>query len=129
MQPTTIDYTQVNHMGTQLGRLRKEEYGLLSRIDSIEDTMRTTVGLIAEFASCKLKIIEDLLSLPTECRDYRIAEEALKIELDKVKKENLSCFRSLLEGRTTYVEAERKIDLTTQKREELIVSFSSLIEA
>ena len=129
MQPTTIDYTQVNHMGAELGRLRREEYGLLSRIDSIDDTLRTTVGLIAEFASCKLKIIEDLLSLPTECRDYRIAEEALKLELDKVKKENLSCFRTLLEGRSTYVEAERKIDLTTQKREELIVSFSSLIES
>ena len=130
MLPTTIDsFTQVNYMEAQLGRLRKEEYGLLSRIDSIEDTMSTTVSLIAEFALCKLKIIEDLLSLPTECRDYRIAEEALKIELDKVKKENLSCFKTLLEGHSTYIEAEKKIDLTTQKREELLFLFSSLIES
>jgi hypothetical protein len=119
---------QINQLGSQLASLRNQRYSHLSRIDSIGNEMRETVGPVVEIMACKLKVIASLLDAPDEERDLERAQREFRVLVDEMKIENVTCYQSLLDARPGLIIAGQFVKLTKEKKHELMNSFMDVID-
>ncbi|MBA3239426.1 MAG: ankyrin repeat domain-containing protein [Parachlamydiaceae bacterium] len=118
----------INPLGAKLSTLRRRELDLLCRIDSIGSEMRESISLIVEIAEAKLVLIRDLLALNPENRDFTRAENQFKCEIERRDRENVECYQNLLDARSSYMQSGVEVQLTPEKKQELILLFKNVVK-
>ena len=129
MIPPVIDLSEtLNKVSAKIEQLDKKVYQYKFIITAIDSKMRETACLAAEVANCQLEIIQHLLSVPSQERDFSIAKQSLEEKLEEVRKNYLDNYTFHLNAKETYIEDDQQKILTDDKREKLKQEFSQKMD-
>ncbi|MBA3238330.1 MAG: ankyrin repeat domain-containing protein [Parachlamydiaceae bacterium] len=126
VETTRVNF--VNQTSAKIDKLKKQRYGYLSRIDCLGAEMRETISLIIEIAETKIKIFQILLSKPIEERNFDEAQNLFHISIQKISHDCVKDFESLLDARDSIMERSVPVELTNEKKREVLASFAEYIE-
>ena len=116
---------KLNCVSSKIEQLDKKIHRYRFIITAIDTKIKETACLAAEVAICQLEIVQNLLNMPLEERDFSIIQDSLDEKLKKVREDYLDNYSHHLLEKTEYV--EEKI-LTDDKREELKNEFAKKID-
>lgn len=124
MIPSFISSDSINRLTAELNQLKAREYAYLSQIDTVNTQLRESIGLASDLISCKLKIVQTLLSTPESSRSFTNIAALFQSKIAELKQDHLTSYTQLLEQRTHYLKEGQKKAITPQKKEKWRAKFS-----
>jgi ankyrin repeat protein len=126
--PTSANPFDINRITEQLKKFRRMELDLIILISLLDTQMRETISLDCEVLGCILQVIKKLLAQNEKQRDFASANSDLDEKMQTMKQEELSSYRTLIEQRTHVIKNGVEVEITEEKKVELLNSFDVLVD-